>query len=531
MKSWIPPITIIVLISLVVACTPVQPQSFIVYLQADNVELTFQIPEPMTVEQFLQEVEVEWDENDRVVPPVYTQIVDGTRITIVRVEESEECETQEIPYGVQTVYNEAFQPDEIRISQSGQNGSQRICYRITYQDGVQTNRIVIGQPEVVIEPIDEIRVVGIRQEVEPIPITGTLAYINNNNAWVIQRSSVDKRRVTASTDLDSLVFNMSPDGRYLLFTRKPSDTESFVNELWLIDLVANTDPVRLMPTDVLYAEWLANAENTISYSTSEAQEMFPGWDALNNVWVARIDPNSGDTFAPQLVVPESAGGLYGWWGTVFKWAPDGSRLAWTQAEGMGIFGDEGEQITLSQYASFRNLQNWSWRANISWSWDGSLLATTVHGAPLGTEPPDRSPVFNVVVASADGSFVTTVVEGAGMWTAPTFSPQLQTPSAYPLGYLAYLKARDPNNSVSGEYDLVVADRDGSNPRSIFPAADQPGITWTDFGVVPQDYVWSPDGRQIAVVYQGNIWIVDISSGAAYQMTFDGGSEHPTWSGS
>jgi hypothetical protein len=523
---------LIVVIILSAACSPVVSESFIVYVQADNVELTFQIPEPMTVEEFLNEIEMVWDENDRIVPPTYTQIINGTRITIVRIDEQEECETQEIPYSTQTVYNEAFAPDEVRISQDGQNGTQRLCYRIIFQDGIQTSRIPIGQPEVVVEPVDEIRVVGIRQEVEPIPIVGTLAYINNGNAWVIQRSSLEKRRVTATTDLDSLVYALSPDGRYLLYTRKPVDTESFVNELWLIDLASNTDPVKLMPTDVLYAEWLTNAENTISYSTSEVQEMFPGWDALNNLWIARIDPETGNVFNPQIFVPESAGGLYGWWGTVFSWSPDGTRLAWSQAEAVGVFNDTNEQIPLLQYASFYNLQNWSWRANLSWSWDGSLIATTVHGPPLGSEPPDRSPVFNVVITDAAGNFVSTIVEGAGMWASPRFSPQIQTSgSAYPGGYLAYLQARDPNNSVSGEYDIIVADRDGSNSRKIFPAADQPGITWTDFGITPQDYVWSPDGRQIAVVYQGNIWIVDVESGAAYQMTFDGGSEHPVWSAS
>jgi hypothetical protein len=84
------------------------------------------------------------------------------------------------------------------------------------------------------------------------------------------------------------------------------------------------------------------------------------------------------------------------------------------------------------------------------------------------------------------------------------------------------------NSVYGEYDLFVADRDGSNAHIIFPSDGQPGITWEDVGLTPQTYAWSPDARQIAVIYQGNLWVVDVVSLVAHQLTFDGRSQNPVW---
>lgn len=512
------------------ACQPEEePEALIVYVEVDNLERTWQVPNSMTVEDFLNEAQIELDDNDRIVPPLFTQIVDGIRITIVRVEQEESCEQEEIPFEIEIIPNEAFAPGEERVSRSGTAGQQRVCYRITYENGELVSQQQIGQPEVIVEPVNEIRVVGVDQTVEPFPITGTLAYINNGNAWVIQRTSTDKRPLTTTSDLDSLAFALSPNGDHLIYTREPAEPETFVNELWLIPTNATGQPVQLNPTNVLTAEWLPNQEDTIAYSTSEPQELFPFWRALNSVWVERIDPATGESLSVRQVVAESGGGLYGWWGTIYHWSPDGERLAWVQADGMGIFAEDGTQERLVEYNNFRNLQNWSWRSNVSWSPDGSLLATTVHGDPLGNEPPDTSPVFNVVVTDVSGNFEAVIDEGAGMWSSPKFSPFIAADGENITGYLAYWRARDPNASVYGEYDLVVADRDGSNARVIFPPQGLAGLTWTDFGLAPQDYVWSPDGQQIAVIYDGNLWVVDAVSGTSNQLTFDGGSENPTWS--
>jgi hypothetical protein len=81
--------------------------------------------------------------------------------------------------------------------------------------------------------------------------------------------------------------------------------------------------------------------------------------------------------------------------------------------------------------------------------------------------------------------------------------------------------------VSSEYDLVIADRDGSNARAIFPDKDKPGIKPIEiqFGNEP---AWSPDGRQVAVIYQGDVWIVDAASGRANQITLVGNAHHVRW---
>jgi hypothetical protein len=86
--------------------------------------------------------------------------------------------------------------------------------------------------------------------------------------------------------------------------------------------------------------------------------------------------------------------------------------------------------------------------------------------------------------------------------------------------VAYLQAIFPEQSETSRYRVVVMDQDGSNRRTVFPAMDAPGLE-------PQTPVWAPDdiegqtGDFVAVVYQGNLWLVDSGSGAPYQVTGDG----------
>ncbi len=513
---------------LIAACEVNTPTpKLLVALVADGRERTFEYPSPVTVGEFLTDAEVELGQLDRVSPERFTQITDGMRVTVVRVVEETECEQVTIPHARQTVFNEALDPDEELLAQVGQNGTEEICYRVSIEDGQARERTETSRVEIV-EPQDEIVYVGPTGQLDPVPISGTLVYLNNNNAWVMRGSSSSKRLLTTSSDLDQRVFTLSPDGRQLLFTRDAQvERENFLNQLWMIrDTSADAEPLQLVPEDVLRAEWIPGQPNTISYSTGEAQQSAPGWRAFNDLWRMRIDPLTGEALSIEEVLEPSQGGLYGWWGTVYRWSPDGTALAWAQADSMGLVNLETAEFTpLLRFPVFETRADWSWRANISWSPDALLLLTTVHGAPVGNEAPQFSPAFNVAVTDTAGSFQAEIFKNAGIWASPQYSPLIAQPnSEFPAGYLAYLQARDITNSINSqaEYDLIVADRDGSNSRKIFPEADQPGLA------APQDLAWSPDGQQIAFIYQGNLWVIDVVSGVANQLTLDGGASKPVW---
>jgi hypothetical protein len=70
------------------------------------------------------------------------------------------------------------------------------------------------------------------------------------------------------------------------------------------------------------------------------------------------------------------------------------------------------------------------------------------------------------------------------------------------------------------------DQDGSNRRALFPAEGERSD--------PQQVTWSPQvlgGRQshaLALLYQGNLWLVDSLSGEAWQITGDGLTKRLDW---
>jgi hypothetical protein len=507
-----------------------------VSLIADGRERIFAYSQPVTVDEFLRDsrVGIILGELDRVEPSPFTQITDGLRVTVVRVREENECVQSEIPYRQRTIPNEALSPGEQQVSQAGKNGMLETCFRVIYADGNESERIRTNETEVV-SPEDEIIWVGPTGEIEPISVPGTLAYINNRNIWIMRGSSATKQNLTTTGDVDDRydIFDMSLDGKQLLFGRITSNDEDSINSLWLIpDVGANATPVSLIPGNIISAGWFPGADNTIFYSTAEVRDVAPLIQASNDLWQMRIDPANGESLSINTLVEPSNGGLYGWWGTRFEPSPDGQAIAWVQATQIGLVNRAESELgsPLMTFPVFRTVVDWSWRATVGWSPDSSILVATVHGDPVGLETAENSPDFDLAIADVRNAATGKLADATGIWASPQFSPFVpdsgSTENA--AGYIAWLQARDPFNSINGEYDLVVADRDGSNQQRIFPEAGQPGLAAGRSIYLNAEFVWSPDGRYIALIYQGNLWIVNVETSVSHQLTLDGGVSNLVW---
>jgi len=513
------------------ACRSAQEEVTLdVSVSVDGQEKAYSFASGLSVDQVLANAQIELGPRDRVSHPLVAAISDGMRITIRRVSEKQICEQEEVAFQRRRLPKEGLPVGELQPGQAGIPGLREVCYRILLEDEKEVEREQLGPPTRLREAVDEIVYEGPASQVEPIPIPGRLSYINHQNAWTISASASNKRPLTKGHKLDSHVFQQRQDGAYLLFTSETDGADDFFNELWLIPTSDEAQALRMTPTDVLFAAWRPGASNTIAYSTGERSPGTSGWKALNNLWLMSADLESARTLSIEEIVTESEGGLYGWWGMDFAWSPAGGKLAWAGADGFGLVDIENGRLTpLVQYAVFHSAATWVWRTSLSWSFDGQLLAGVAHGAPLGEAPPETSPIFDVVVASAEGRFSAPLSLAAGMWANPAFSPDVSERGAeFSEGYLAWLKAREAQNSLSGDYDLFLADRDGSNQRRLFPPPGQPGIRKNDFGSSARQFSWSPDGRFIALIYAGDLWLLEIATAAAYQITFDGQSSNPIW---
>jgi hypothetical protein len=71
------------------------------------------------------------------------------------------------------------------------------------------------------------------------------------------------------------------------------------------------------------------------------------------------------------------------------------------------------------------------------------------------------------------------------------------------------------------------DRDGTNRQALFPDAGSPGLE-------PQTPTWAPvplsfeEGDFLAVIYQGNLWLIDAATGKGHQVTSDGLIQKLIW---
>jgi len=561
---------------------PARGDLLAVTINADGASQTIQIGAEATVSDALRRAGLTLRELDRVNPPGFNRIVNGMTITVVRVDEKTEVVEEPIPFERRTTLNDGLAPGESRLLQAGINGVAEVTVRIIYEDGVEVTRSEIRR--VLIRPAqDEIVMVGSRSDLPTVTVRGTLAYISSGNAWVMTQNSANRRPLTLDGGLDGRVFRLSPDGRMLLFTRaitedvpqlsvpstptvessdielspeaestpQPDSTpagqggEDF-NALWIIPDITDPEsqPVRLDRNNILYADWVPGREMVILYSTAEPRPGFPGWQANNDLWRARVSV-SGATTDRMLLLQPSSGGVYGWFGTFFELAPDGLSLAWAQPDAVGVllpvYGEGAETSpvssgsqssgelpsayvsqTLARFAP-RNPYDFVWVPSLSWAPDGLVFATTTHADPVGAEAPEDSEAYDVTALPYQGGYQVTMITRAGMWASPRFSPLLSDQEPPTNVALAYLQATDPLNSLVSRYELVIADRDGSNAHTVFPSPGQPGMLPGD-----QDYVWAPDGRQIALTYQGNLYLVDITARVAQQLTSDGLTSSPRW---
>jgi len=354
--------------------------------------------------------------------------------------------------------------------------------------------------------------IGTRPQITTVPITGTLAYLEHQDAWIMRNSSANPRRVTTFGDLDGRIFALSPDGEQLLFTRALTNSEH-INALWIINTVeAGTEPISIALEDVLWAAWAPDGEE-IAWSTAEPTDRAPGWRGENNLWIARIN-SRGTLLSKREILKPEAGGGYGWWGTRYQWAPDGEVLAYAQPNEIGIVSiKERERTPLKQFPAYRTYSSWAWAPEIAWFAEGNLLASTVHGPTPGAGDPEESPVFDLWAIETTGRYSAELASEVGMWATPKMSPDGET--------LLFGKANIPYQSHLSSYTLCKMDRDGSNRSCFYPPEGEPGLE------IP-NWEWSPDQTSIAFILRDNLYLLHESNTTAIPVTDQNGVTVLAW---
>ena len=492
--------------------------SIALQVQADGTTTTYAVPSGSTVQQALSSAGVPLHELDRVDPAVFTVLTEDATVKITRIAERFEVETETLPYERQTIRNEALPEGETRLLQPGVNGAQETTYRILEEEGTEVSRTVV-KTTVQTQPIPEIIMVGAQASFSPVPVTGTLAYLSGSTAWVMSGDSGSRRPLLLDGKLDGRVFKLSPDGKLLLYTLEgPEDDAAIINTLWAV-VISDPDPTPInlgVENIVHFADFSPAARETyqVAYSTAEAAAGSPGWQANNDLIVVTF-VSSGTIIEAERVLDASSGGPYGWWGTTFAWSPDGTRLAYSRPDGMGVVDlDEATLEPAVEMTPYQSLGDWAWVPGVAWGQDARTLYFVNHGPPVGLEGDAASPVFDVAAQFSRGSQILELADRTGMFANPSVSPAQQLPGGEIAYRLAFLQALAPLESQTSTYQLVVMDRDGSNRTVLFPASGEAGLT-------AQPIIWSPDASRLGLIYRGDLWIVDASTGVGQRLTGDG----------
>ena len=338
----------------------------------------------------------------------------------MRVREIFEIEDRSIPFDSQTVKNESLPEGQTRLIQSGKNGVEQITYRQVFEDDVEITRAVF-KSVLLAEPRAEITMVGVQKPFTALPIPGRLVYMAGGNAWLMEKNTGERRPLVTSGDLDGRVFDLSPDGKSLLFTRKSTlPPEEEINTLWMINLEdSEAKSVNLRASNIVhYASWVPGRGLTVAYSTVEPRATAPGWQANNDLIIAQYSP-SGIFQENSEIIPANTGGVYGWWGTSYAWSSDGALLAYARPDSIGLVDIEsGNLQPLVELTPYQTGADWAWVSGVSWAPTHQVLYYLNHPPKSGQDNPEASPLFDLTAAViADGPSIILAPQ-SGMFAYP-----------------------------------------------------------------------------------------------------------------
>lgn len=504
------------------SCSPPQVTQgkITITVTADGKSSQVTIPAGSSVQDALTKAELSLGNLDRVNPPAYTVLSDGAEIQIIRVREEFETQQEIIPYEQNQWKNESLPAGETRMVQAGSNGMKEITIRHVFENGVETSSTIM-QETVITPPTPEIIMIGVQAPFAPLTIPGKLAYLAGGNAWVMETSTSNRKPLVTTGDLDGRIFVLSPDGSWLLFSRKSQKSaDQEINSLWVVSTTSKTPT--LIPLNISnviqFADWYPGRPKTIIYSTAEPRSNAPGWQANNDLYTAKF-VTTGGTTKPVNLLEANSGGVYGWWGTSFYWSPDGNHLAYARPDEIGLVDLEtNTEVPLLSITPYNTHGDWAWIPEMAWGADSKNIYAVTHEPAEGLVSAEESPNFALTAISLINGTNIQITPQVGMFCFPSVS-QIHPKRKEKAYSVAYMEAIFPAQSGSSRYRIVVMDRDGSNRKTLFPAEGMPGLE-------VQTPLWSPapgsnGDDYVAVRYQGNLWLIDALSGEAQQVTGDG----------
>ncbi len=139
----------------------------------------------LTVEEALVDLDVEADKHDRIKPGANATIEDGSRIVVTRVSVAKIGDRQLVGYETIERSDDDLYEDQSRVGREGQNGRERVTYRVVRTNGEVVSRKVIDRT-LLSAPVAQIEYYGTKERPEPEPEpepAPTSNYASGSTVW------------------------------------------------------------------------------------------------------------------------------------------------------------------------------------------------------------------------------------------------------------------------------------------------------------------------------------------------------------
>lgn len=114
---------------------------------------------PVPVAKVLEQAGITLSSLDRVQPGLDQELKPGDRVVVTRVTTKEISETREIAYTTEKRDDSTLEKGIRKIVRRGQKGLEKLLVRVTYEDGKEVKREVVGR-EVLKQPVSQLIAMG-----------------------------------------------------------------------------------------------------------------------------------------------------------------------------------------------------------------------------------------------------------------------------------------------------------------------------------------------------------------------------------
>ena len=168
-----------------------------------------------TVSDALSEANVSLSPVDKIAPDPSQTLTANLKIVVTRINIAEIAVDEDIPFQVVQKEDNTVLWKQNKITQKGVNGIREKKYRVTYTDGKETNRVLIGTA-VTQAPISEIDSIGTKIIVGKTQSGDATWYVNGNDLTAASLTFAQGKylRVTNRSNGKSVIVQVNDSGPY-----------------------------------------------------------------------------------------------------------------------------------------------------------------------------------------------------------------------------------------------------------------------------------------------------------------------------